>query len=304
MTSDNLVDIADHRRRRKETVGRPNAPLIERVACVAIGSIVGAFGFSLAIVCLSFGGPAQRVLGFLLAVPLSFIGVFGLNWVIQGIRGRSRHQGIFYALLDRLRTLGPRPWSLLVPTVTLAVILLAAILNDSEALEGAIGLLVGWLVLMTHVAIHELGHYCAARSLKLTPSRILIGPAEFSRSSSGWVLELSRDWWSIFGGWVSLREDSAVLPPKSLLWFAAGGPIATGVLLLAFLLFSPVPPLDLLFGSMSGIRLFALSLGTQLGVGILLINLLPSRNLVLGAPSDGYQILTALRLIRQSRRAV
>jgi len=305
MASDNLVDIAAHRRRRRATAGNPKEPLPERMACVVIGSIIGGFGFSLAIACLSFGGPAQRFLDLLPAVPLFFIGVFGLNWVIQGIRGRSRHQGIFYLLLERLRSVGPRPWSLLVPAITLAALLLAAILDDSAALHGATGVLVAWLILMMHVAVHELGHYCAARFLKLTATRVLIGPAEFSRSSHGWTLELSRDWWSIFGGWVNLRESSGGVPPKALFWFAAGGPLATGLLVIAILVLSPVPPLDLLFSS-SGYNLhhLAFSLGSQIAVGLLVINLIPSRNLVLGAPTDGHQILASFRQIRQSRGAV
>ncbi len=286
-------------RHTKRVAASPREPLVERILCILVGSSIAAFGFGLAALCLASGSIAAL----LPAAPLTFIGIFGLNLVVQGVRARSRHEGFFYTLLNRLVALGPRIWSLLLPSAALVSILIAALTNDHDALDLSVRALAGWLVLMVNVAVHELGHFVAATALKLRVRRLIVGPLELSVLGSTWQLELSREWLSIFGGFIALVPRSAPLTPKQELAFAAGGPIATILLLACLLALSPFDLVALFRTSPSTLQHDVFSLGVVTGVGALVLNLMPSRQLVLGSPSDGYQIAAAVRsLLGRTRR--
>jgi len=264
---------------------------------VLVGSSIAAFGFGLTFVSLYWG----RFPGLMTGIPVFLIGLFGLNWVIQGLRGRSRHNGIFYVVLGWLIRLGPRVWSLFIPTLALLNLLVGALTNDREALDFSLKALVGWLAFMANIAVHEAGHFAAARVMRLPVGRMIIGPLEMTKEGSGWSLDLSREWISIFGGFVQIKSPLESLSPRQLLVFALGGPAATALLLGAFLAFSPFDLPGLLRSSPDTLQHGVLSMGAEVAILILVLNLIPLRQLAFGHPSDGYQILMAIRRMRGRR---
>jgi hypothetical protein len=276
-------------------------PPVERIACVFVGSTIALLGFTLAYFALSQTNPAMWIAGLIPGIPVLLIGTFGLSWIIQGLRGRSRHEGLFYWLLGHLIRLGPRPWALFLPVLSLAGVLTASLTDDPKGLEFALSPLLFWLVLMTHVAVHELGHVLAARLERLQVHRVIVGPFEFLRAPS-WRLELSREWLSIGGGFVALLAQPERPRPRQMLVFAVGGPVATLILLVFFLALSPYDLATLLMAS-GPLRKSVFAAGVGLGLFALVVNLWPARQLVLGKPSDGYQILEAIRAIRKARSA-
>lgn len=304
MPSENVVDLASHREKWRAAQRPPKAPIPERLAIVLIGSILALVGFGLSLLLLgSILVEPQRFFLFLVgAAGVSFIGLFGLSWVIQGVRGRSRHEGVFYILLGKLGAWGPWPWSLLIPATALLALGVATLTGDTEAMESAIHWLGGWLIFVIHLGFHELGHYVAARLVSLEPSRVLVGPAELSRSPGGWKLTLSREWWSIFGGWVQVHKDGEELPPRTRLVFAAGGPVATAALLLATVTASPMPFVDMFYRSSATLTVQALAFGTQIGTLFLVMSLIPFAGFSESSPTDGDQILSALRQMRKAAR--
>jgi hypothetical protein len=266
---------------------------------VLLGSIVALIGFapSTYFVVSSFAEPTKFLASFPYVLGLLFIGLFGLNSVIQGLRGRSRHEGIFYGLLGALKRWGPWPWVLGVPLVAVAAIGRARLAGDPEASGPAVHLLSVCLLFMLHVGAHELGHYVAARSVGLRPSQVLVGPIALARSPDGWKVGFSREWWSLVGGWVGLDVEEAALPPKKRLVFAAGGPLATAALLAATVAISPVPVLHLFYASAKPTHALY-GYAVMMGVAMLLLNLTPVARFADTPPTDGDQILSALRQMR------
>lgn len=299
MPSKNVVDLAGHRR-RLEAKSRPaKEPIPERIACVLLGSIIALIGFapSLTFLAWGFAEPVKLFSQLPYIAGLSFIGLFGLNGVIQGLRGRSRHEGIFYGLLGAVKRWGPWPWALGIPLVAVAALGVAGLADDPAASVPPLHLLGAWMFFMLHVAVHELGHYVAARLVSLHPSQALVGPVELARSTGGWKVGFSREWWSLVGGWVALDVDEEALPPRKRLFFAAGGPVATVALLAAIVAASPVPVLDLFYASAKPTHTLY-GYGVMMGVAMLLLNLTPVARFADSPPTDGDQILCALRQMR------
>ena len=114
---------------------------------------------------------------------------------MQGVRGRSRHEGLFYALLGGLRTLSPRIWSLLVPSTALLALILGTLANDRIALDTSLGFLGGWVVFLANIGIHEFGHLVGATTFGLRVGRMIVR----NNSSSGVRLTAIRSSW-LFGG--------------------------------------------------------------------------------------------------------
>jgi len=276
-------------------------PLVERILCVLVGSSI-ALGFGTAAwFLLTQREPAIWIAALLPGIPVLFLGTFGLSWVIQGLRGRSRHEGLFYWLLGRLLRLGPRPWALYIPVLSLAGVLIAFLTDDPKGLELALRTLLFWLVLMTHIAAHEVGHVIAARIAKLEVRRVIVGPFEFTRAPT-WRPHLSREWLSLAGGLVGLAPHATPPPPGKLLVFALGGPIATALVLVLFLAASPYDLVTLATES-GPLRQSVFTTGVMLALFVLIVSLWPVRQLVVGIPSDGYQIIGALRAIMRDRTA-
>jgi len=299
--------MASHR--TKESDPRPaparvplqRPPIVERILCILFGCWIAAFGFGLALLCLWFGGMARRLAAFPLALVLTFIGLFGLNWLVQGVRGRSRHQGLFYAVLGALRTRGPRIWSLLVPSTALVALILGTLTNDRMALDTSLVFLSGWVVFMVNIGIHEFGHFLGATAFGLRVGRMIIGPIEFTRGENHWRVGLSREWLSIFGGFVLLAARSKPLTPREELAFASGGPVATLVLFIVLVTFSPARFSAVLDTSPGTLQQHLCDFAMFSALGTLILNLIPAKQLVLGSPSDGYQILRALRGLSRNR---
>src|SRR5262250_520181 len=151
MASHHTTEGDPHEAPARAPLQRPS--LVERILCILFGCWIGVFGFSLALLCLWVGGIARRLAAFPLALALTFIGLFGLNWLVQGVRGRSRHEGLFYAVLGGLRTRGPRIWSLLVPSTALVALILGTLTNDRIALDTSLAFLSGWVVFMVNIGI-------------------------------------------------------------------------------------------------------------------------------------------------------
>jgi hypothetical protein len=275
--------------------------IVERILCILFGFLISAFGFGLALLGLWFGGMARRLAALPLALFLTFIGLFGLNWLVQGVRGRSRHQGLFYAVLRGLRTTGPRVWSLLVPSTALVALILGTLTNDRLALDTSLAFLSGWAVFMANIEIHEFGHLLGATASGLRVGRMIIGPVEFTLGENKWRVGLSREWLSIFGGFVLLAARKKTLTPREELAFASGGPIATLVLFIVLVSFSPARFSAVIDNSPSTLQQHLCDFAMFSALGTLFFNLLPAKQLVLGSPSDGYQILAALRGLSRNR---
>lgn len=300
MNSNNVVKF-ERRPRSRRTKPEPaqRQALSERLLCIAAGVIVATIGWGSLSAILYRGWAELRLALLPLLLPLPLIGLFGVNLIIQGSRGRSRHQGIFYSLLEHLARIGPKVWSLFIPFVAVSSLLLATLLNDAKGIEVAISVLLFWVVLMTNIAVHELGHAFAAKLSSVPLTRVIVGPAELIRTEGAWQLRLSREWLSLVGGFVELSPGP--LPATRLLVFASGGPLATALLLLSIVLFSPLGITELWHASRSPQNAI-LSLGFTTAAMTLALNLIPFRNLALGMPSDGYQIIYALRTIASRRR--
>lgn len=294
-----LLSFDPKRSRRRPPGAVKREPVVERIACVLFGSMIALLGFGLASLGPILGDPSIWVTSLIPGIPCLLIGTFGLSWVIQGLRGRSRHEGLFYWLLGHLIRRGPRPWSSFLPVVSLTGLLVASLLDDAKGVGFALLPLLFWLVLMAHVATHELGHVAGARLARLQVHRVIVGPFEFTRAPS-WRLELSREWLSIGGGFVALAPQMQHPRPRQMLVFALGGPIATLLLLALFLAVSPFDLITLFMAS-GPLRKSVFAAGVGLGFFALAMNLWPARQLVFGKPSDGYQILEALRAIRKAR---
>jgi len=307
-TRETVVRLEARRRSRGE-VAADGSPAAPRLFFFLAGLSIAAFGFGLAAIVLS-GLPsesvlsdrslvAQRVVALPVVLCLAFVGLFGASWAIQSLRGRSRHQGVFYQLLGRLLRVGPRPWALLVPGTSLLAVLVAALAGDRAGLRLGVQVLACWLVLLASIGLHELGHAVAARLAGLPLASVLVGPFELRAEGPAWKVDLSRSWLSVFGGLVAVRPSA--LPPTApqVLAFALGGPIAT-LLLLAACLLGPVPVRDLLQMPPGGsTQHLALFVAAHLAMGMLALNLVPSRSLAWGLPTDGYQIISSLRAIRR-----
>jgi hypothetical protein len=246
---------------------------------------------------------ARRLAALPLALALTFIGLFGLNWLVQGVRGRSRHEGLFYALLGGLGTLGPRIWSVLVPSTALVALILGMLASDRLALDTSLFVLGGWVVFMANIGIHELGHLLGASAFGLRVGRVIVGPIEFTRRETNWRVGLSREWISIFGGFVLLASRNKPLTPKEELAFASGGPIATLLLIIVLVTFSPARLSAVIDTSPVTLQQNLCDFGMINAVGALILNLIPAKQLVLGSPSDGYQILEAFRGLYRNRLA-
>ena len=298
MRRDNVVQFRSRREAKPDAQRRE--PASERLFCVFAGSIIVSFGWGL-ILGISLGaGRELRPFALIPFLPRALIGLFGANWIVQGIRGKSRHEGIFYSLLAHLGRVGPRPWSLFVPGIAVLSLLVAALTNDKDGIGNAVSILLFWTVFIGNVATHELGHVVAAKLARLPVARVIIGPAELQHTVHGWRLEFSREWISIFGGFVESVPDP--VSAKKLLLFAAGGPMATILLLVTVILVNPFG-FAALFEPSEPLQREVLSLAFTIAGAILIINLLPSRALILGSPSDGYQILQAFRMLRARRNA-
>lgn len=287
-------------------------PAAQRLFCILVGASIACFGFGLVAVVVVFASNSSvvsnhSVIAHLVAavpftLPLAIIGLFGLSWLIQGLRGQSRHQGLFYLVLESLQRLGPRPWSVLLPTASLVALGIAATAGDHEGASTAFTGLLLWSALIVNIGVHELGHAFAALAARLPLAHLLVGPIDFRLSSSGWRFSFSRDWLSIFGGRAAIDPATPAPSARQTLLFAAGGPAAT-LLLLGSIALGPFDLSDLFRQSNASLVHKASSLAAQVAVGLLAINLFPSATLALGRPTDGYQIVSAIRAIAVQWRA-
>lgn len=280
--------------RHLDTTGPPLA----RIGNFILGTAVAVFGLSLSGGVLWFTDGFHLMSLFLIA-GTGLIGLFGVSLMVQAVRGRSRHEGVFYAVLRLLAQLPPAAVALGVPAFLALAIGIEAVSGDQRQLEGALMLSAIWAGLIGNIFLHELGHVVAARAVHLQPTRILIGPFELHRPGDRWNLTVSKDWFSLVGGSVVVNP---LEEPKAwkMLVFASGGPLATLFFLGALLAENPYDALALSKMNTPGAAFFLNAMFCALVV--LVVNLIPSANLLPGIPTDGYLIRKSLAQLRQGSR--
>jgi hypothetical protein len=76
------------------------------------------------------------------------------------------------------------------------------------------------------VAIHELGHLVAGRTVGMRPGAIMIGGVVIFKSGAHWVIRFDYRW-MFSGGLAKLLPQKGDFRPASFGWAIAGGPIAS-----------------------------------------------------------------------------
>ncbi|MCB1041740.1 MAG: site-2 protease family protein [Acidobacteria bacterium] len=266
----------------------------ERVATVIGGLLIMLFGIGLTLpFFLTLEQPKFTWAVILILVPIWFLTLFGVNWFIQGIRGESRHQGPFYAVLGYFQQFRPGTIAAAIPVTIVTVYLITILLDDGPGQDLAISLIIFWFIVIGSITFHELGHALAAIYLGLKIWRVTIGPLALTRGRQDWRQSLSDQWISIFGGCVEVAYQH--IPPKSRLLFAAGGPIATAILMLATSTLQHGNLVHSTEWKQILDHFFTLNLVT------LLFNLIPSHNNFSSMATDGRLILDALSAMRKRR---
>ncbi|MCB1032415.1 MAG: M50 family metallopeptidase [Acidobacteria bacterium] len=281
--------------------GHSGADWLKKLAHRVLGVIFGLFLFLpfLGLVWLTVR-TSFRFGNLLPLACLGFIGLFGLNLVVQNLLGRSDQEGFFYTGLDRLLRRGSPVLTMGAPGVLFLDLLQTLVHGTIKDRTRSLGLMTAWLTWLLVVAVHEVGHLLAARGAGLEPIRWIAGPLDFQLCGHRWRLGLSREWISAVGGWVQVRHDTHNISAVQALRFAAGGPLASALLLAVFLFWNPYPLEQVL-----KIPLFpkgaVFSVGILYSVFLLAFNLLPVNRGPGRLSTDGYQILAAYRALRRER---
>jgi hypothetical protein len=147
------------------------------------------------------------------------------------------------------------------------------------------------------VAIHEAGHFLAARRLRYQVSSVRIGPFEITPGYRGWRVRLVGP--ALDGHVEASPPDHRYAPGRDAM-FAAAGPLANFAAMLAlhglYMLLQMLPADGVTMSVRNAVGGFAEGLAMWSG-GIGVVNLIPFR--MRRYPSDGAQLL---EVVRRSRR--
>ncbi|HXO20992.1 MAG TPA: site-2 protease family protein [Thermoanaerobaculia bacterium] len=267
---------------------------LDRHLAVTAGILLALLGFGLT----ALMGPELGRLPFVFFIFVGsylIIGSFGLDLLIQGVRGASLRSGLFYRAMKRLH---PSVVSIGGPVLLGITIAAAARIHDAVSLLAAEALGAVWVALIVNVAVHELGHFIAGRLVGLAFQRVVIGPMEIVRTARGWRPRLCRQWFSAFGGLVVTAATPVPTARQSIV-LAAGGPAGTFCLLLFVVAVNPYRYGDLLNLYKPGPAL--VFFGALGAIITLVLNLIPSTKTLTICPTDGFVIRRNLALLRREK---
>lgn len=269
-------------------------------ASEAVGNTLAGFLFSLVGLCGAGGvvygcvvEPTNRLQDLpqrgVASIVMGALACVGLSMVVQGLRRRPGIEGFFYVGARRFAARFS-PFQIWLTVFGLSFVLeaLEFVLGPSSkfyfAVSGSLALV------LLHIVFHELGHFVAARAVGFEPHQIIAGPVVVHASQGPVIVSANRDWNFVVGGVVLFHTWGPTLPRHQFL-IAVAGPAATaGLVLLGLLVDMAAPP--------NAALAKALEANLNVGLGTLAINLLPMQFLLVGIPTDGYQMLEASRRMR------
>jgi hypothetical protein len=276
---------------------RPRRRPRERFAAGTLGAllVIGGFGPS-AIIAVD---PLVRHFMFALIACVSLgYGLFGLDLMVQALRGAPRKSGFFYRWLTRLSRVPPAALPIGLALLIGFAIAGCAAAGDEVGMRVALVFGVVWLAYIVNLSAHELGHLLAARLAGLSLVRVLIGPLDFIRTTDGWRLRPCKQWLLVTAG-VVFVDTSRQPSPLQLVVLSAGGPAANLALLLLLLALNPYRYADLAetwYKPGPALVLF----GALIALFLLVLSLRPAQTTRAGLPTDGFVILHNLARLRKA----
>jgi hypothetical protein len=268
------------------------APAARRVASFGLGLVCAALGGGGAVL-MGWGVPAA--LGVLLALAFGVMAAFGVSLVVQAWRGAPFREGFLVQTARRV------PAVALWGGVPLALALAAWIdarSSDPFSMAMSLSWEAAWWAFALHLAVHEAGHFLAARAAGIAVSSVRIGPFELRRDPEGWRPRLCNELRFVLNGCVKIGAAT----PWRAIAAAAAGPAATLGLTVVTLGLNPYSASSFFqgFDQTPVPRHAFVGAMLALGLALLLLSCIPIRHRN-GWRTDGLVILVNLARIMEAK---